>query len=414
MLVWSSNLVDFQALIQTNFLQNRSLKIYFPLVTGHPVHMYIAEVYLLHCSSNLVAPSSPPRASTMYPVCISLSLFLSSSLSAFHVHAHGFISLSLSLSSSFRTLYLRLPPLYPSPSRNRHPHPHSPFHSAPTSENGFPTWTWNGFRKVLLTCGHPRKHTPHTWPHSVRVSTIRARTATHTHTHIYLTGITMIDTRVPLFSLPPLPSFSLLALHPGSLPVLLQLAGSQPEFTGATTNQDTGVRRVASPWAAPFQNEFFFPLLRAFLSSVCVRVCVCVRVFFFHCNHAAYTVKRGHDREVGGRGPRGLFKRIRFHERAFFLPLSFSFFAIVFFWFFFSSFSPFVRFYQFFLSFFALSIFFVPSFFPSCSLLFVSFFRTIGRFRCYWREWMDIGETVVCERFLYWRVSCYSATAWLG
>lgn len=67
-------------------------------------------------------------------------------------------------------------------------------------------------------------------------------------------------------------------------------------------------------------------------SPLCACVCVCVcACFFFHCNHAAYTVKRGHDREVGGRGPRGLFKRIRFHERAFFLPLSFSFFAIVFF-----------------------------------------------------------------------------------
>lgn len=413
MLVWSSNLVDFQALIQTNFLQNRSLKIYFPLVTGHPVHMYIAEVYLLHCSSNLVAPSSPPRASTMYPVCISLSLFLSSSLSAFHVHAHGFISLSLSLSSSFRTLYLRLPPLYPSPSRNRHPHPHSPFHSAPTSENGFPTWTWNGFRKVLLTCGHPRKHTPHTWPHSVRVSTIRARTATHTHTHIYLTGITMIDTRVPLFSLPPLPSFSLLALHPGSLPVLLQLAGSQPEFTGATTNQDTGVRRVASPWAAPFQNEFFFPLLRAFLSSVCVRVCVCVRVFFFtvttrltRSNEGMIGKLEAEDRAVCSKG--FVFTREHFFSLSlslslrsfffgsFFLPSHLSFVSI-------NSFSPFSPF-LFFL--FPLSFLLVPAS--------VSFFRTIGRFRCYWREWMDIGETVVCERFLYWRVSCYSATAWLG
>lgn len=55
------------------------------------------------------------------------------------------------------------------------------------------------------------------------------------------------------------------------------------------------------------------------------------------------------------------------------------------------------------------------SFSPSFSSS-VSFFRTIARFRCYWREWMDIGETVVCERFLYWRdtVSCYGATAWLG
>lgn len=193
----------------------------------------------------------------------------------------------------------------------------------------------------------------------------------------------MIDTRVPLFSLPPLPSFSLLALHPGSLPVLLQLAGSQPEFTGATTNQDTGVRRVASPWAAPFQNEFFFPLLRAFLSSVCVRVCVCVRVFFFtvttrltRSNEGMIGKLEAEDRAVCSKG-------FVFTREHFFLPLSFSFFAIVFFWFFFSSFSPFVRFYQFFLSFFALSIFFVPSFFPSCSLLFVSFFRTIGRFRCY-------------------------------
>ena len=278
MLVWSSNLVDFQALIQTNFLQNRSLKIYFPLVTGHPVHMYIAEVYLLHCSSNLVAPSSPPRASTMYPVCISLSLFLSSSLSAFHVHAHGFISLSLSLSSSFRTLYLRLPPLYPSPSRNRHPHPHPPPHQRPKMDSlPGPGMVFEKF------CSHAATHanTHHTRDRTVYAYLRSARAQPHTHTHIYLTGITMIDTRVPLFSLPPLPSFSLLALHPGSLPVLLQLAGSQPEFTGATTNQDTGVRRVASPWAAPFQNEFFFPLLRAFLSSVCVRVCVCVCVFFF-------------------------------------------------------------------------------------------------------------------------------------
>ena len=416
MLVWSSNLVDFQALIQTNFLQNRSLKIYFPLVTGHPVHMYIAEVYLLHCSSNLVAPSSPPRASTMYPVCISLSLFLSSSLSAFHVHAHGFISLSLSLSSSFRTLYLRLPPLYPSPSRNRHPHPHSPFHSAPTSENGFPTWTWNGFRKVLLTCGHPRKHTPHTWPHSVRVSTIRARTATHTHTHTHIPDRYYDDryARTTFFpSSPPLflssrapPRISSGPFATGWQPARIHWCYHEPGHRSSTCSISVG--SAISKW--------IFLSSSSCLSLLCVRacVCVCVRVFFFHCNHAAYTVKRGHDREVGGRGPRGLFKRIRFHERAFFLPLSFSFFAIVFFWFFFSSFSPFVRFYQFFLSFFALSIFFVPSFFPSCSLLFVSFFRTIGRFRCYWREWMDIGETVVCERFLYWRVSCYSATAWLG
>lgn len=148
-------------------------------------------------------------------------------------------------------------------------------------------------------------------------------------------------------------------------------------------------------------------------------LCVYVRVFFFYCNHAAYTVKRGHDREVGARGPRGLFKRIRFHERAFFLPLSL-FLSLSLGWFFFflppfSSFSPFVSLTSFSpSSYFRLPIFFFVAFSPPCS--FVSFFRTIARFRCYWREWMDIGETVVCERFLYWRdtVSCYGATAWLG
>lgn len=163
----------------TNFLRNRSLKIYFPLVTGHPVHMYIAEVYLLHCSSNLVAPSSP--LCQYHVPSVHLSLSLSSSLSAFHVHAHGFIFLFLSLSLS-----PLLPPYIsvslPSLSIPQLPSPHPPFHSAPTSENGFPTWTWNGFRKVLLTCGHPRKHTPHTWPHSVRVSTLIRARAGHSRT----------------------------------------------------------------------------------------------------------------------------------------------------------------------------------------------------------------------------------------
>lgn len=241
--------------------------------------MYIAEVYLLHCSSNLVAPSSP--LCQYHVPCVHLSLSLSSSLSAFHVHAWFHLSLSLSPRSAPYISVSLLPiPLHPG---EQPTNPHPPFHSAPTSENGFPTWTWNGFRKVLLTCGHLRKHTPHTWPHSIRVCTlipIRARTGVHQHT---ATPDRYYDDRYArtTFFLPLLSpsSFSLLALHPGSLPVLLQLAGSQPEFTGATTNQDTRVRRVASPWAAPFQNEFFFPLLRAFLSSVCVGVCT--RVFFF-------------------------------------------------------------------------------------------------------------------------------------
>lgn len=411
MLVWSSNLVDFQALIQTNFLQNRSLKIYFPLVTGHPVHMYIAEVYLLHCSSNLVAPSSPPRASTMYPVCISLSLFLSSSLSAFHVHAHGFISLSLLLvphpiSPSPSPISLSIPqPPSPSP---------FPFSLRTNVRKWIPYLDLEWFSKSFAHMRPPTQtHTTHVTAQCTRIYDPRAHSHTHTHTHIpdryyddRYARTTFFPSSPPLFlsSRAP-PRISSGPFATGWQPARIHWCYHEPGHRSSTCSISVG--SAISKW--------IFLSSSSCLSLLCVRACVCVcACFFFHCNHAAYTVKRGHDREVGGRGPRGLFKRIRFHERAFFLPLSFSFFAIVFFWFFFSSFSPFVRFYQFFLSFFALSIFFVPSFFPSCSLLFVSFFRTIGRFRCYWREWMDIGETVVCERFLYWRVSCYSATAWLG
>ena len=183
MLVWSSNLVDFQALIQTNFLQNRSLKIYFPLVTGHPVHMYIAEVYLLHCSSNLVAPSSPPRASTMYPVCISLSLFLSSSLSAFHVHAHGFISLSLSPPRSAPYISVSLPyiPLHPAtaipiPIPLFTPHQRPKMDSLPG-----PGMVFEKF------CSHAATHanTHHTRDRTVYAYLRSARAQPHTHTHTY-------------------------------------------------------------------------------------------------------------------------------------------------------------------------------------------------------------------------------------
>ena len=191
----------------------------------------------------------------------------------------------------------------------------------------------------------------------------------------------MIDTRVPLFSLPPLPSFSLLALHPGSLPVLLQLAGSQPEFTGATTNQDTGVRRVASPWAAPFQNEFFFPLLRAFLSSVCVRVCVCVRVFFFtvttrltRSNEGMIGKLEAEDRAVCSKG--FVFTREHFFSLSLSLSLR-SFFLVLF---------SFLLTFRSFLSIFSLlfrPFYFFCSLFLSSLFASVSFFRTISRFRCY-------------------------------
>lgn len=185
MLVWSSNLVDFQALIQTNFLQNRSLKIYFPLVTGHPVHMYIAEVYLLHCSSNLVAPSSPPRASTMYPVCISLSLPL---LLTFCLPcACTWFHLSLSLS-----LLLVPHPISPSPSpiSLSIPQPPSPspfpFSLRTNVRKWIPYLDLEWFSKSFAHMRPPTQtHTTHVTAQCTRIYDPRAHSHTHTHTHTY-------------------------------------------------------------------------------------------------------------------------------------------------------------------------------------------------------------------------------------
>lgn len=108
-------------------------------------------------------------------------------------------------------------------------------------------------------------------------------------------------------------------------------------------------------------------------------MCGCVYAcffFFFFSVTTAYTVKRGHDREVGARGPRGLFKRIRFQGREHFFSLFFSLLWTVlcdrFPWFFLFSLSLFVRFHVRLTTFSPFSYFRLLFFFVSS--LFLSFF----------------------------------------
>lgn len=169
--------------------------------------MYIAEVYLLHCSSNLVAPSSP--LCQYHVPSVHLSLSLSSSLSAFHVHAHGFIFLflSLSLSSSFSTLYLRLPPIPLHPATAIPP---SPFSLRTNVRKWIPYLDLEWFSKSFAHMRPPTQtHTTHVTAQCTRIHTDPRARRTQPHTATHLTGITMIDTRVPLFSFLPSPPLSL-------------------------------------------------------------------------------------------------------------------------------------------------------------------------------------------------------------
>lgn len=367
MLIWSSNLVDFQPLIQTNFLRNRSLKIYFPLVTGHPVHMYIAEVYLLHCSSNLVAPSSPPRASTMYPVCISLSLSLSSSLSAFHVHAHGFISLSLLLvphpiSPSPSPISLSIPqPPSPSP---------FPFSLRTNVRKWIPYLDLEWFSKSFAHMRPPTQtHTTHVTAQCTRIYDPRAHS--HTHTHIpdryyddRYARTTFFPSSPPLFlsSRAP-PRISSGPFATGWQPARIHWCYHEPGHRSSTCSISVG--SAISKW--------IFLSSSSCLSLLCVRacVCVCVRVFFFtvttrltRSNEGMIGKLEAEDRAVCSKG--FVFTREHFFSLSLSLSLR-SFFLVLFF---------FLLTFRSFLS--ILSLLFRPFYF-FCSL-FLSFLFALVRF----------------------------------
>lgn len=147
----------------------------------------------------------------MYPVCISLSPsplhFLPS------MCMHGFISLFLSL--------LVLHPISPSPSfpslsipESNRPTPIPLFtpHQRPKMDSlPGPGMVFEKFCSHAATYAnthHTRDRTVYAYVHW----SLSARAPAYTSTQPYLTGITMIDTRVPLFSFlsspPPLSLFS--------------------------------------------------------------------------------------------------------------------------------------------------------------------------------------------------------------
>lgn len=150
---------------------------------------------------------------------------------------------------------------------------HPLFLSAATSENGFSTWPGIVFEKF---CSHATGRANTRGSSCAQVCN-SVYAAGYTHTGPLLTGITMIDTRVSFF-------LRVIAPPPQPTPRAGCWISSGPFATGwqparihgTTTNQDTRVRHVASPWAAPFQNEFFFPLYVSFSVPLCTcNLCIC-------------------------------------------------------------------------------------------------------------------------------------------
>lgn len=147
--------------------------------------MYIAEVYLLHCSSNLVAPSSP--LCQYHVPCVHLSLSLPLLFTFCLPCACMVSSLSFSL-SSFCTLYLRLPPSHPSPSRRATDQPPSPFSLRTNVRKWIPYLDLEWFSKSFAHMRPPTQtHTTHVTAQCTRMYTdpyprAHRRTPAHSHT----------------------------------------------------------------------------------------------------------------------------------------------------------------------------------------------------------------------------------------
>lgn len=211
--------------------------------------------YRAHCASLLLSC----RTIHFLPSCMhasSLSFILSLSLLFLHPAS---LSLSIGLPSSGISLAS---------------HPRSPSFSLRSNVRKWILYlARNSFRKVLLTRDWPCKHT------RVQLcASMWQRICSQIHAHTAAPDRYYDDRYARVIFL------RALAPPPQPIPRAGCWISSGPFATGwqparihgATANQDTRVRRVASPWAAPFQNEFFFSLFVSFSVPLCTcNLCIC-------------------------------------------------------------------------------------------------------------------------------------------